>query len=142
MRSDISSSMNLIELWDQAEAAGEFVLLPRSTYKCRLSGGHFCQSRKGTIGYRITFEVIEGEFLGCQVSHFLWLTSRAVPLAKRDLAKLGITSLDQLRQPLPQGLLCDVTVVLRRDDDEIERNQVRTFIVTGTEQADPFTPEN
>jgi hypothetical protein len=50
-------------------------------------------------------------------------------MTKRDLAKLGVTSLDMLDRPLPVGIVCDVKVVLRVDDDGVERNRVVSFDV-------------
>jgi hypothetical protein len=63
-------------------------------------------------------------------------------MAKRDLAKLGVTALEQLEQPIPQGIRCKVQVVLRRDDDKTERNRVRSFEVIGVDQPEvhPFAP--
>jgi hypothetical protein len=57
-------------------------------------------------------------------------------MTKRDLAKLGVTSLDMLDRPLPVGIVCDVKVVLRVDDDGIERNRVLSFDVVEV-LADP-----
>ena len=38
-------------------------------------------------------------------------------LAKRDLGKLGVASLEQLERPLPEGIIIDARVALRRGDD-------------------------
>jgi hypothetical protein len=59
-----------------------------------------------------------------------------MPLAKRDLAKLGIRSLDMLDRPMPPGMVADVKVVLRVDDDGTERNRVASFNVVEV-LADP-----
>jgi hypothetical protein len=73
--------------------------------------------------------------------HNVWLTEAALPFAKRDLAKLGITNLEQLDQPVPQGVLCNVRISLRVDNQNNEFNRVRSFLVIGTEGPDPFRPE-
>ena len=52
-------------------------------------------------------------------------------MAKRDLAKLGVTALEQLERPLPPGIRCKVKLALRRDDDGTEYNRVKTFEVVG-----------
>lgn len=67
-----------------------------------------------------------------------------MPMAKRDLNKLGITSLLQLEKPLPIGIRCKVQVALRRDDNGTSFNRVRHFEVVGIDQpeADPFAPED
>lgn len=72
-----------------------------------------------------------------------WLTPAALPQSKRDLAKLGITSPAQMEQPLPKWIRCNVTAVVRRDDDGIERNKVQTFEAVGidTPEADAFAPK-
>jgi len=66
----------------------------------------------------------------------LWLTPAALPMSKRDLGKLGVTSIEQLEQPLPAGIRCTVKLALRRSDDGGEYNRVRSFDVIGID-ADP-----
>src|SRR5262249_1375317 len=89
-----------------------------------------------------TFEVLEGEHTGRRFWHDLWLTDAALPMAKRDLGKLGITKLDQLDQPLQPGIRCKVRLALRRENDGTEDNPVRSFQVLGIDQpeAEPFAP--
>lgn len=64
-------------------------------------------------------------------------------MAKRDLAKIGVTSLEQLDSPLPQGIRCKIVVALRKDDDGTERNRVVRFEVLGIDEPvkDAFAPE-
>ena len=102
---------------------------------CAVSGG-LKTSRGGTPGYAIVFEVVEGRFAGRRLYHDLWLTPAAMPLAKRDLARLGITTAEQLTKPIPPGILCEVKHVVRTDDDGIQRNAVKSFTVTLVD-ADP-----
>jgi hypothetical protein len=72
----------------------------------------------------------------------LWLTPAALPLAKRDLGKLGVTSLEQLERPLPPGIRARVRVTLRKDDTGAEYNRVKSFDVVGIDApaADAFAP--
>jgi hypothetical protein len=102
---------------------------------CAVSGG-LKTSRGGTPGYTLVFEVVEGQFTGRRLYHDLWLTPAAMPLAKRDLARLGITTAEQLTKPIPPGILCEVKHVVRTDDDGVQRNAVKSFAVTGVD-ADP-----
>ena len=66
----------------------------------------------------------------------------SLPMSKRDLAKLCVTSLDQLDQPLPPGIRCKVKLTLRKDDDGSEFNRVRRFDVIGIDEPeqDTFAP--
>jgi len=131
-------------LWDSTQAADEFAPLPAGKYVCHLVEGELTNSaKKQTPGYKMTFKVIEGEHEGRKVWHDIWLTPAAMSMAKRDLARLGITSPQQLEQPVPRWLRCHVVVVLRADDNGIERNAVKTFDVTGKDEpaADPFAPK-
>lgn len=131
----------LQSLYQKTEAAGDFLPLPGGEYPARIVSGRFFTSKeKGTPGYKLTFEVTEGEFQGRRCWYDVWLTSAAMPLAKRDLGKLGVTDLDQLDSPLPEGILCKVRVKKHQDDDKNEYNQVRSFEVTGVEK-EPFAPE-
>ena len=63
-------------------------------------------------------------------------------MAKRDLAKLGVTALEQLERPLPPGIRCKVKLALRRDDDGTEYNRVKHFEVVGIDppELDAFAP--
>ena len=130
--------------WDATEAAGEFGPVPRGEYVCHVTKGELESSRsKATPGYKVEFTVIEGDFTGRKLWHDCWLTPAALAQSKRDLGKLGIVSPAMMERPLPRGIRCKVTVVLRKDDDGIERNRVRSFEVVGidTPVADPFAPK-
>jgi hypothetical protein len=63
-------------------------------------------------------------------------------MAKRDLAKLGITNLEQLEMPLPPGILIKGKLVLRKDDDGNESNQLKHFEFIGVEKGDAYEPED
>jgi len=135
----------LRQTWDETEAAGELTPLPPGEYTAHIIAGTLETGRKrGTPGYKLTFKVCEGDYAGRQFWHDLWLTEAALPMTKRDLAKLGVTSLDQLEQPLPRGIRCLCKVVLRRGDDGAEYNKVRAFSVVGIDesQADAFAPRD
>jgi hypothetical protein len=105
------------------------VTLPRGDYRCRVTDGELVTSKSGTPGYVVTFTVADGEHKGRKLWHTAWLTPAALPMSKRDLLKLGVTSLDVLERPLPAGIVCDVRVVVRTDDDGVERNRVVSFSV-------------
>ena len=132
----------LAKAWDTTQAATDFGTLPAGEYVAHVVDGAFMTAKTGTPGYKLTFRVLEGEYAGRRVWHDLWLTEAAMPMAKRDLAKLGVTSLDQLDKPLPRGIRCRVRLALRRDDDGREHNQVRSFEVIGIDQPEqsPFAP--
>ena len=130
--------------WEDTEAAGDFGPVPRGVYVCHVTNGELETSRsKGTPGYKIEFTVIEGDFKGRKLWYDCWLTPLARPKSKYELGKLGIKSQAQLEEPLPRGIRCKVTVVLRKDDDGIERNRVRSFEVVGIDKpvADEFAPK-
>jgi len=120
----------------EAEVAGDMLPLPRGDYRCRITDGELVTSKGGTPGYALTFTVDDGEHKGRRLWHTAWLTPAALPMTKRDLAKLGVTSLDMLDRPLPAGIVCDVRVVVRADDDGVERNRVSRFDVVEV-LADP-----
>lgn len=130
--SDVMNGRDIDDLarqFDEAEAASDLATLPRGKYRCRLVDGEAVQSKSGTTGYQLTFAVADGEHKGRRVWHTCWLTPAALPMTKRDLGKLGVTSLDMLKNPMPSGIVCDVAVVVRTDDDGTERNRVQSFDV-------------
>jgi hypothetical protein len=131
-----TSRAELARQFAEAEAAGDMLPLPRGDYRCRVTDGEVVTSKTGTPGYTLTFTVDAGEHKGRRVWHTAWLTPAALPMSKRDLSKLGVTTLDMLDRPLPAGIVCDVRVVLRADDDGVERNRVSRFDVVEV-LADP-----
>ena len=74
----------------RAAAAGRIRRPDRRRRTCSTS------KTKGTPGYKLAFRVLEGDHQGRQFWHDVWLTPAALPMAKRDLAKLGVTALEQL----------------------------------------------
>ena len=128
--------------WQETEAAEEFAPLPPGEYICHADKGELRTARTGTPSYCVSFKVIEGDYVGrrCWLDSFL--TPAALPMAKRDLLKLGIDSPEKLEQPLPAGIRCKVRVALRRDDSGNETNRVVRFEVIGIDAptVDPFAP--
>src|SRR5262245_50090624 len=91
--------------WNTTEAAAEFAPVPPGEYILRILSGELSTSRGGTPGYKLTLEVAAGEHEGRRLWHDLWLTPAALPMAKRDLEKIGIKTLEQLEQPIPPRIL-------------------------------------
>jgi hypothetical protein len=123
--------------WSAAESAKDYTALPAGEYVARIIGGAPHAARTGTPGYKLAFEVLEGEHAGRRFWHDLWLTEAALPMTKRDLGKLGITRLEQLDQPFPPGIRCRVKLALRLQDDGTEYNRVRSFTVVGLDEPEP-----
>ncbi|MCO6045910.1 hypothetical protein NG895_18580 [Aeoliella sp. ICT_H6.2] len=133
--------------WKRTEAAGEFDPLPPGEYFCHATSGELDTSSRGTPRYKLAFTVLVGpagdeSHTGRMVWHDLYLTPAALPMAKRDLLKLGIDEPAKMEQPLPLGIRCRVRVALRRDDDGTERNRVVRFEVVGIDNPEPdaFAP--
>ncbi len=106
------------QLWQSAKPADD--LKPIPSRRVSLPDHRrrtLFNARSGTAGYKLTLEVLEGEHAGRRLWHDIWITEAATSLAKRDLGKLGVTSLEQLERPLPEGIIIDARVALRRGDD-------------------------
>jgi hypothetical protein len=134
---------SLSRAWGETKAAEDFAPLPAGEYVARIVGGElFTSKTKGTAGYKLAFRVLEGDHQDRQFWHDVWLTPAALPMAKRDLAKLGVTTLEQLEGPLPPGIRCKVKLALRRDDDGTEYNRIKRFEVIGIDppEVDAFAP--
>src|SRR5262245_5143960 len=132
----------LAALWKTTAAAAEFAPLPRGEYTFRVLAGELFTSKHGTPGYKLTLEVTEGDFEGRRAWSDYWLTPAALPMAKRDLGKLGVTNLEQLEQPLPPGILIKGKLALRRNDDGSESNRLTRFECVGVEPGDAFAPQD
>ena len=134
---------NFRNSWNATAAADDFGPLPPGEYKVRiLSGELFTSKRNSTPGYKLTCEVTEGDYEGRRLWLDFWLTPAALPMTKRDLAKIGVERPEQLEQPLPPGILLRVKVALRRDDDGNEINKVTRFEYVGVEPGDAFEPKD
>jgi hypothetical protein len=133
---------SLQTVWNSTPAADESLPLPTGEYVAMAERGELKSSQHGTPGYSLTFRIVNGEFAGRKLWLDCWLTPAAIPLTKRDLAKLDINDLAQLDDPLPQGYRCRLRVTLRRDDDGTERNRITRFDVLGIDPptVDPFAP--
>jgi hypothetical protein len=131
---------SLRNAWQNTEAAGDFEPIPAGTYEARLMDGELFQSRHGTPGYKLTFVIAEGEYANRRCWHDLWLTPAAMPMTKRDLAKLGVNDFAQLERPLPAVLRVKLRLAVRRDDDGNTYNRVQRFDVLGIDEPekDPF----
>jgi hypothetical protein len=107
--------------------------LPSGRYKAFIADGKLANSKTNkTPSYKLAFEVIEPvAFAGRKVFHDLWLTPKALPATKRDLAKLRIVTPEQLHQAPPTGVITDVKVALRTADDGTQFNRVAAFQVIG-----------
>ncbi len=129
--------------WQTTDTADEFGPLPAGEYVAIPERGELTTvGQKATPSYKLTFRVIEGELIGRLFWHDVWLTPAALPQAKRDLSKLGVSDPSQLEGSLPEGIVCRVRLALRRDDDGAERNRVVRFVVLRVEkpEADPYAP--
>lgn len=130
--------------WEQTEAAGDFAPLPAGTYEAHVESVQLFNAKTGTPGVKIQFRVCDGEHIGRFVWHDAWLTPAALPQTKRDCAKMGLTTLDQLENAnvLPGRIRCKLRVALRREDDGTEYNKVRSFDVVSIDEpaADAFAP--
>lgn len=119
---------DLARLYEETEAMPDPEPIPAGDYKARLVDGKLIRStEKGTRGFRLAFEVVEGEYRGRRVWDTSWLTRAAMPAAKRKFGPLGIHSLEQLREPLPENLFCTLKVTVRREDDGSLWNRVLTI---------------
>ena len=135
---------NIADAWNSTQAASEFEPLSPGEYLARIASGELKTSRSNsTPGYCLTFEVLEPvAFKGRKFWLDCWLTPAAMPQSKRDLCKLGVSSLEQLERPLPKWIICKCKLARRKDDDGNESNRVRSFEVLRIDppEADPFAP--
>jgi hypothetical protein len=128
--------------WGDIPPAPDFGPIPPGRYLAYAVDGSPFNAGTGTPGYKVTFEIIEGDCKGRRTWYDIWLTGAAQRVAVRDLGKLGIKSRDQLERSLPRGIRCEIQVVVRKNDKGEEYNAVKWFQVLGIDQPqrDPFAP--
>ena len=129
--------------WASAKPAYDLKPIPPGEYRCRIIDGALFNAKAGTPGFKIIFEVKEGEQAGRRLWHDIWLSEAAVSLAKRDLGKIGVTSLEQLERPLSEGIIVAVKVALRRGDKGEEFNRITRFEMVAIEPPvpEPYAPK-
>ena len=130
-----SDREKLGRIWDSTKAADDLKPLPSGEYRCSIASGELFNAKSGTPGYKLKLVVVEGEHADRVVWHDVWLSEAALPMAKRDLGKLGVTSLEQLERPLPEGIIVNAKVALRKNDDGTEYNRVTRFDVVAHRAA-------
>jgi hypothetical protein len=135
-----STRETLAKQWKHTEAAKDLEPLPKGEYVFRILSGEPFNAKSGTPGYKLTLEVTEGEHEGRRCWHDVWFTPAALPMAKRDLAKIGVTDFEQLDRALPAGILIRAKVSLRTNNDGTEYNRVVRFELAGVEQGDAYEP--
>jgi hypothetical protein len=126
--------------WDQTKPADESKPIPAGEYRALVADGELAKSRNGTPSYKLSFEILEPEeFYGRKVFHDLWLTPKALSIALRDLARIGIRSAMQLEDPLPVGMIVSLKVALEMSDKGNEYNKVLSFKIStnGTPASRP-----
>jgi hypothetical protein len=128
--------------WQTVKAASDFIV-PRGEYIAALVEGYAHTAKTGTPGFKLVFEIADGEHAGRKVFHDLWLTEAAKPQTKRDLDELGITDPErQLDAPVPQGIVVALTITVQKDDDGLERNRVRRIKFLRVEPGDAYSPKD
>ena len=129
---------------ETTKAAEDLKPLPSGEYRCIIASGELFNAKSGTPGYKLKLVVVQGEHVDRVVWHDLWLSEAALPMTKRDLRKLEITSPEQLERPLPEGILVNVKVALRKNDDGTEFNRVTRLDVVDIEspEPEPFAPSD
>jgi len=139
-----SEHEKLGRVWDSTKAADDLKPIPSGEYRCRIIDGNLFTAKSGTAGYKLTLAVLEGEHAGRRLWHDIWLSEAAISLAKRDLGKLGVASLERLERPLPEGIILAAKVALRRGDNGEEFNRITRFDVVAIEhpEPEPFAPSS
>lgn len=137
-----SEKERLGRAWDSTKPAADLAPVPPGEYRCRVADGSLFNARSGTAGFKLSLDILDGEHAGRRLFFDVWLSEAALPMARRDLGKLGIESFEQLERPLPQGIIVAAKVTLRRGDDGQEFNRIVRFEVIAVEppKPDPFAP--
>lgn len=137
-------SGNFNDLFNSTQPApDDFEPIPAGTYRCLVADGKISPPAKtGSSSYKIEFLVLDGAYRNRKFWLDSWLTKAALPRTKRDLLKLGINSREAMDHPLRSGIVADVKVALRTEDDGRQHNRVNAFKVV--EDAPPpgtFDPD-
>jgi len=126
-------------LLGSVKSAADYSPIPNGTYVAETHKGELGQHpNTGNPYYKIHWRISEGEYSGRFIFQDLYLTEKALPYTQRDLAKIGITSDEQMEKPIPD-MTCKIKVALRQLDNGSEHNEVRGIEVV-KENVDTFAP--
>lgn len=119
-------------------------VIPAGTYTAVAVGGKLTASSRGTPGFRLEFRISDpGEHQDRRVWSTLYLSPAALPFSKPVLKQFGLDTSLKLKSPFPRDrYVCRIRVVVRKDDDGLERNEVRDIRVVGQLEParDAFAP--
>jgi len=111
------------------EAANDYDVIPAGEYTANTLKVERFKSKNNTAGYKITYKIVEGEHKDRRLWSDHWRTPTAAPYTKRDMAKLGIFSDNDIEKA--EQYRVSLNVVVRMRDDGIEYNEVKSFRVLG-----------
>lgn len=120
--------MSFLDAFDSAQPAPEYTPLAAGIYQVRIVSGSYQQTKSNADGYRIAFEVVEGPHKGRRMSRTYTFGDKAIEYTKRDLAKFGLTTGQQLLEPFPamgREVFCRLFVAVQRGDNGAEFNDVK-----------------
>jgi hypothetical protein len=127
--------------WNEIDPDTESQPIPPGVYEALIVDGRFFRTRNDKPAFKIALEILAPEqFRGRRVYYDLYLTIAAASITKKELAKLGIQSIDRLRDPLPVGIVMTVSVSLETTDKGNEFNKVVSFksSTNGTPPPNPL----
>jgi len=117
-----------LSAFDAVAPADPFEPLSPGQYRARVLRGEIIQTKGGVDGYRMQFEILQGECAGRKLSRTWVFTAKALPYAKRDLSVFGLKSSTDLLAPFPKPgteVFCRLWVAQRMSDDLVVWNDIK-----------------
>lgn len=117
-----------IDAFDATEPAPEFTPVPPGIYSACVLRGEYRETSAKADGYRLRFEITEGEHARKTLIRTWTFGPRALAYTKRDLSPFGLTTTAKLLSPFPEPgreYQCRLVVALQRGDDGVERNDIK-----------------
>jgi len=115
---------NFAAAFDAAVAAETPNPLPQAQYTAKATRGELGTTRNGVPFYAIHFEIVSGEYAGRRLVKKWYMSDKARPYAKRDLAALGLTSGAQCERGEVPDVPLTVNVALRQSEAGNAYNEV------------------
>jgi len=120
---------DVIDAWDNAEPAPQFLPLPKDKYKAKVAKAGLHVASTGSRAFQLDLEVIEGPFSKRHVWHNIWITPKAISFAKRDLGKFEMFDYEDLGGVDLTDTVCEVWINQEQDDKGRLVNKVSGFEV-------------
>ena len=125
------------KLWEETVPAPKRAYFSPHTYECDVESVSLRLSHDESLGLRITFKVTAGAEAGRKLFRDMWLTLNGMPRTKCDCRKLGLDTLEKVKQAIqsPGHIRCLACVEIDSLNSYGKLGRVHSFEVLNFDEC-------